>query len=296
MEWSSVTLTSLGGIANWVDESVTTMLTGVVTPMVASMSEKLMPFVAVCLSIALIWYGWLIMTGAIQTPVLAAARRVLNIGIIVGIAGAGGLYQQQIAGVMLDLPTSVAKLFTDSQKTPSEMMDEAANKGAEIGTRIQDRAPTGVGNLARAFGFFIIALLISIISAFMSAVGMIVLITVKVGMGIVVVLGPLCILALLFEPTRDFFKAWLRQAMFYAIYAGLFMVVFMFIMGMFGMLQKGLLDLTKADQINVFSMLTALIFFSICSKFMLGQVSEVARSVAGGRGGVISVPFLGKLG
>lgn len=296
MAGSSVTLTSLGGIANWVDESVTTMLTGVVTPMVASITEKIMPVVAVGLSISLIWYGWLIMTGAIQTPVLEAARRVATIGVIVGIAGAGGLYQQQIAGVMLDLPSSVAQLFTGSQKTPSEMMDEAANKGAEIGTRIQDRAPTGVGNIGRAFGFWVIALLIAIISAFMSAVGMIVLITVKVGMGIVVVLGPLCILALLFEPTRDFFTRWLSQAMFYAIYAGLFLLIFMFIMGMFGMLQKGLLDLTKADQINVFSMLTAIVLFGLCAKHMMAQVADVARAITGGAGSETSVPFLGKLG
>src|SRR3546814_19156323 len=77
---------------------------------------------------------------------------------------------------------------------------------------------------------------------------MLVLITVKVGMGLVVVLGPFCILALLFEPTKQFFHSWLGQALYYAIYAGLFMVVFMFIMGMFGQLQQGLIDLSKADQ------------------------------------------------
>lgn len=273
MATTAVALTSLGEIANWIDQSVTTMLTGVITPMVASVTEKILPVVSVGLSIALIWYGWLMMSGAIRTPVLTAARRVVNIGVIVGIAGTGGLYQQQIAGAMLDLPSSVAQIFTGTLKTPSEMMDDAANKGAEIGTKIQERAPDGVSNIGRAFVFVVVALIITVISAIMSAIGMLVLITVKVGMGLVVVLGPLCILALLFEPTKDFFKAWLHQAMYYAVYAGLFMVVFMFIMGMFAMLQKGLLDLTKADQINIFSMLTALVFFMMCSKYMLEQVS-----------------------
>jgi hypothetical protein len=137
---------------------------------------------------------------------------------------------------------------------------------------------------------------ITVISAIMSAIGMLVLITVKVGMGLVVVLGPLCILALLFEPTKEFFKAWLNQAVYYSIYAGLFMVVFVFIMGMFGMLQQGLLDLTQADQINIFSMLTALVFFMMCSKFMLEQVSAVAGRISSGQGSGISVPFLGKIG
>lgn len=296
MATTAVALTSLGEIANWIDQSVTTMLTGVLTPMVASVTEKILPVVSVGLSIALIWYGWLMMSGAIRTPVLTAARRVVNIGVIVGIAGTGGLYQQQIAGAMLDLPSSVAQIFTGTLKTPSEMMDDAANKGAEIGTKIQERAPDGVSNIGRAFVFVVVALIITVISAIMSAIGMLVLITVKVGMGLVVVLGPLCILALLFEPTKDFFKAWLHQAMYYAVYAGLFMVVFMFIMGMFGMLQKGLLDLTKADQINIFSMLTALVFFMMCSKYMLEQVSDVAKKVTGGQGGGIAVPFLGRIG
>lgn len=297
MATSGVSLVSLGGIANWVDQSVTAMLTSVITPMVASVTAKILPFVSVCLSIALLWYGWLICTGAIQTPVLQACRRVVNIAIIVSIAGANGLYQQQIVGVMLDLPTSVAQLFTSTIKTPSEMMDDAANNGAEIGTRLQERAPSGIKKIAQAFVFVVVSIIITVISAVMSAIGMLVLITVKVGMGLVVVLGPICILALLFEPTRQFFNSWLGQALYYAIYAGLFMLVFMFIMGMFGMLQQGLIDLTHADEINIFSMLTAIVFFMMCSKFMLEQVSVVATKVTGGgAGGGIAVPFIGKIG
>ena len=74
------------------------------------------------------------------------------------------------------------------------------------------------------------------------------------------------------------------------------MVVFMFIMGMFGMLQQGLLDLSKTDQINIFSMLTAIVFFMICSKFILDQVSTVTSTITGGRGGGFSIPFLGRIG
>lgn len=296
MATTAVSLASLGGIANWIDQSVTKMLTSVITPMVASVTAKLLPFVSVSLSVALVWYGWLICSGAIQTPVLHACRRVVNIAIIVSIASANGLYQQQIVGIMLDLPTSVAKVFTGTVKTPSEMMDDAANNGAEIGTRLQERAPSGLKKIAQAFVFVVVSVIITIVSAVMSAIGMLVLITVKVGMGLVVVLGPFCILALLFDVTKEFFKSWLRQALYYSIYAGLFMVVFMFIMGMFGMLQQGLIDLTKADQINIFSMLTAIVFFMMCSKYMLEQVSTVAAKVTGGGGGGISVPFLGKIG
>ena len=82
MATTGVSLVSLGGIANWIDQSVTTMLTNVVTPMVASVTAKILPFVSVGLSISLIWYGWLICSGAIQTPVLHALRRVVNLSLI----------------------------------------------------------------------------------------------------------------------------------------------------------------------------------------------------------------------
>lgn len=296
MATGAVTLVSLGEIANWIDQSVTTMLTDVITPMVASITEKILPVVAVGLSIALIWYGWAMMSGAIQTPVLAATRRIVKIGVIVGIAGSGGLYQQQIAGAMLALPSAMAQVFTGTAKTPSQIMDEAANTGAEIGTRVQDRAPDGISNIGRAFVFVVVSIIITVISAIMSAAGMMVLITVKTGMGLVVVLGPICILALLFERLEHLFLGWLRQAVYYALYGGLFMVVFMFIMGMFGMLQQGLLDLSQSNQINIFSMLTAIVFFMICSKFILDQVSTVTSTITGGSGGGFSIPFLGRIG
>lgn len=293
---TGVQLFSLGWIADWIDKSITKMLVDVVTPLVASVTEKIMPVVGLGMSIALIWYGWLIMNGTIQTPILAAVRKLVSIAVIVGFAGAGGLYQKQIAGVMLDLPTDVSKLFTGTLKTPAQIMDDAANNGTEISTRLQERAPTGIKNIGKAFVFVLIALIITIISSIMSAIGMIVLITVKLGMGLVVVLGPLCILALLFEWSKDFFRRWLQQVIYYAIYAGLFMLVFMFIMGMFGMLQQALLDTTSADQINIFGMLTALVFFMMCAKQMLAQVSTITAKISGGDGGGVSVPFLGKIG
>lgn len=292
-----VQLASLGGIARWMDDSVTKMLEGTVAPMVSNATAAIWPFVTVAMSISLIWYGWLIASGAIPTPVFTALRRVVNIALIVGIAGAGGLYQTEIVGVMLDLPTAVTNVLTKEPATPAELLDEAANKGAEIGTRITDRSPNSVTSPARAFTFMMVSVIITVISALLSAVGIIVLVAVKAGMGMVVVLGPLCLLAMLFEYTKGFFDKWVNQAVFFAIYGALFAIVFSIIIGMFGMLQQGLLDTTKADEINVFSMLTAIVIFVAGAGFMIAQVPPIAARISGGAGGGrISVPFLGKFG
>ncbi len=292
-----VQLASLGSIARWMDDSVTYMLKGVVAPAVSHATAAIWPFVTVGMTIGLMWYGWMIASGAIATPIFTALRRVVNIVIIASIAGAGGLYQTEIVDIMLELPTDITNVFNKEPSTPAEKLDAAANNGSEISTEIHDRAPNAVTSPVKAFAFVIIAVLITVISAVMSAVGIIVLITVKAGMGIVAIIGPLFILALLFDYTKEYFKRWLGQAFFYAIYAALFTLVFTIVMGMFGMLQKALLTTAKAEgDINIFSMLTALVLFVMGAKFMLEQVSTITTAITGGQGGGVSVPFLGKLG
>ncbi|KAG1457544.1 hypothetical protein G6F57_014876 [Rhizopus arrhizus] len=264
--------------------------------MVSNATAAIWPFVTVGMSISLMWYGWLIASGAVATPVLTALRRVVNIAIIVSIAGAGGLYQTEIVGVMLDLPSAMTSVLSKEPSTPAQLLDEAANNGAEIGTRITDRSPNSVTSPARAFAFMIISIIITVISALLSAVGIIGLVAGKAGMGLVVVVGPLFILALLFEETKAYFKNWVGQALYFALYAALFMVIFSIIMGMFGMLQQGLLDTTGADEINIFSMLSAIVIFISGAVFMLSQVSAITRQITGGAGTGMSVPFVGRIG
>lgn len=296
MAAAPVQLGSLGAIVRWMDESVTYMLQGVVAPMVSNATAAIWPFITVAMSIALMWYGWLIASGAIQQPVLAALRKVVAIGMITGIAGAGGFYQTQLVGVILDLPSAVTSAITGRPDTPSQLLDQSANNGAEIGTRVMERSPSFWEDAASAFAFVVVAAIITVISAVLSAMGMAVLVAMKVGMGLMVIVGPLCILALLFDFTKEFFKRWVMQVFYFALYGALFSVIFTIVMGMFGMLQDGLLATTKAGEINVFSMITAIVVFMVGVVFVLSQVSKITGGITGGHGDGINVPFFGRVG
>jgi len=293
---TATSLGSLGGVVRWIDESVTIMITQTITPLIASITATILPFVTVCLSISLMWYGWLIANGTIREPIFDVMRRLANIAVIVAIAGAGGLYQTQIATAMLDLPSDIATLFTNTSKTPVDFMDEAANNGAEISTHLNNRAPVGLSSIADALVFGLVSTIITFVSAIMGSLGIIMLTTTKIGMGLVVILGPFAILALLFESTKGFFTTWLNQALFFALYAGMYLLVFMFAMGMFGMLQRGLLVSTDAGQINIFSMLAAIVIFVLCAWAMLSQVSVVVSAVTRGQGSAVNIPFIGRIG
>lgn len=289
-------LTSMGSIAEWMDTSVTNTFVNIMTPMVARFTDNIMPLVSVGLSVALIWYGWLISSGAVQTPILEALRRVVNISIIVSIAGAGGLYQKQIVGVLLDLPSAMTNAMSAQPTTPAKIIDDVANKGAELSTKVNDRAPSGISGAVRGFAFVVVAVAITALSTVFGAIGMIVLLTVKVGMGICVVLGPLVILGLLFEYTKPYFRQWLNQVLFFSLYAASFTIVFTVIIEMFGRLQDTLLRVVSADEINIFGMLSMILFFVLVAGFAIRQVPVIIGTITGGRSSGISVPFIGRVG
>lgn len=292
----AIALTSMGSIAQWMDSNVTNMFVNIVTPMVAKFTTSIMPVASVGLSIALLWYGWLISSGAIQTPILTALRRMVNIAIIVTIAGAGGFYQKHLAAVLLDLPTAMTNALTAKPTTPATIIDDVANKGAELSTKLNDRAPSGLTKAARAFAFVLVAIVVTILSTAFGALGMVVLLTVKVGMGVCVVLGPLLILALLFEYTKTYFRQWLNQVLYFGIYAAAFTIVFTFVIQMFGMLQDALLGVATADQINIFGVMSMLLFFVLCAGAIFRMVPEIVGSLTGGRSSGVSVPFVGRMG
>lgn len=292
----AIALTTMGGTAQWMDDNVTSMFVNIVTPMVARFTDSIMPAVSVGLSVALIWYGWLMMSGAIQTPVLNAARKVVNIGVVVAIAGAGGLYQKEIVGVLLDLPTAMTSALNSQPTTPAKIIDEVANKGAELSTKINDRAPTGISNAVRGFAFVLVALIITILSTIFGALGMVVLLTVKVGMGVCVVLGPLLILALLFEFTQPYFRQWVNQVLYFGLYSAAFTIVFTFVIEMFGMLQDAMLGVATADQINIFAILSMLLFFAFAASRIFAMVPEIVGALTGGRSSGVSLPVIGRVG
>ncbi|WYX19139.1 type IV secretion system protein [Achromobacter xylosoxidans] len=184
------------------------------------------------MTISLMWYGWLIASGAIQTPVLTALKRVVNIVIIVSIVGTGGLYQTEIVGALLKLPAELTSALSEKATDPATMFDKTASEGVTIGTKVTARAPNSLTSPVQAMAFVIVAHVIALISAALSAIGLILLVVAKSGMGMLAILGPLCLLALLSDYTRRFFDNWVSQVLYYGLYAAIFTTIFSIIIGM----------------------------------------------------------------
>lgn len=290
-------LFSLDGVAQWIDGTVTETLERTIAPMVAHATAEVWPFVTAAMTISLMWYGWLIASGAIQTPVLTALKRVVNIVIIVSIVGAGGLYQTEIVGALLKLPAELTGALSQKTSDPAKFFDDKASEGVTIGTKITNRAPNSLTSPVQAMAFVIVAWVVALVSAALAAIGLILLVVAKSGMGMLAILGPLCLLALLSDYTKGYFDKWVSQVLYYGLYAAIFTTIFGIIVGMFGTLQNALLATADSKgEINLFSMLAAVIIFMITALFMISQAKAIAESIAGSRGGGLRMPFLGEVG
>lgn len=293
----AIALYSLDGVAQWIDGTVTETLEKTVAPMVAHATAEVWPFVTAAMTISLMWYGWLIASGAIQTPVLTALKRVVNIVIIVSIVGAGGLYQTEIVGALLKLPAELTSALSQKASDPAKFFDDMSSEGVTIGTKVTARAPSMLNSPVQAMAFVITAHVIGLISAAVSALGLIVLVVVKSGMGMLAILGPLFLLALLSDYTKGYFDKWVSQVLYYGLYAAIFTTIFSIIIGMFGTLQSALLATAESDgEINLFSMLAAIGMFSITALFMINQSRSIAGAIAGSSGRGIAIPIVGEIG
>lgn len=290
-------LFSLDGVAQWIDGTLTETLEKTVSPMVAHATAEVWPFVTAAMTISLMWYGWLIASGAIQTPVLTALKRVVNVVIIVSIVGAGGLYQTEIVGALLKLPAELTSALSQKASDPAKFFDDKASEGVTIGTKITARAPNSLTSPVQAMAFVIVAHVIALISAALSAIGLILLVVAKSGMGMLTILGPLFLLALLSDYTKRFFDNLVSQVLYYGLYAAIFTTIFSIIIGMFGTLHSALLATAESkSEINLFSMLAAVVIFLITALFMVSQAKAIAESITGSRSGGVGFKFIGQIG
>lgn len=113
------------------------------------------------------------------------------------------------------------------------------------------------------------------------ATGALFLVIAKVAIAILVALGPLFILALLWQPTARFFELWAGQVLNYSLTIVLFSVVFTLIMQLFG----GYMAQADLDGVqSVGYTLLGMAIIAIVSVGILLQLPNIASGLAGGIG------------
>lgn len=289
----SIALTSLGNIVQWLDQMINQMLLSSVAGNLERIIGAIWLPLEIAVAISLMIYGVMVATQQIPTPFGKALINIFRIVFVVAIIEAGGFYQTQIMGTMLALPDELLQIITGGPGNVRDVLAEFHNAGLETATKIGDRSPSVLGDMFRAVVFATVSIVIVVLYTLVTIVGLVLMTVAKVGMALVVMLGPFFIAAYLFEPTKKYFNQWVEQALYFAFYGLIFTMVFSIVMGMLSYIQRIITTMVSVDVINVFQILGVLLLVSFVAITLLKLPAVIVQKLTGGL--PIDMPIIGKL-
>jgi type IV secretion system protein VirB6 len=258
---------------------------GVTLHFITDMSQKsiaiIAPIVSVGLVLSFIIFGFAIMKGAIDMPIMAFLSKSLRIGIITSIALSSGFYQEKIAKVLNTLPDDLSiSLVQDpefQQNKGAGLIDRSFMHTLRMAGKAFKHAMTI--KVGTAIGYIVIGLCVIVFGALLVAIGAAFLLVVKIAMALLAGLGPFFILAILWEPTRHLFERWTQKILNYTLLMVIFSSVFGFMMSIYGSFMAQM-DINEFE--NVVYGLGSCIALSISMLFVMFQIPSLAASLAGG--------------
>lgn len=260
-----------------VDQTTATFVTDISSKAIAAIT----PVASVGLTLGFIAYGLLIIRGAVDMPVADFLGRCIRIGVIVSIALAGGLYQSEIANAITSVPDELAQALISNPTqgaSAASLVDQAAGNGFDRASEAFEQAGF-LSTDGLTYAFFGVIILLT--TGILAAIGGAFILLAKIALALLAGLGPLFIIALLFQSTQRFFEQWAAQVMNYTLLIVLFAAVFGLMMTIFGNYMQ---DLKFDGAQNVGYALGGAIILSIASVVVLLQLPSMASGLAGGVG------------
>ncbi|WP_375670643.1 type IV secretion system protein [Bartonella sp. CL434QHHD] len=195
-QMDSVVIASLEDIMN---ETINHLSSGLSAPLKASCT------------IYIIFMGYNIIYGRSSTPLWEFIATAFKLGIIVALATNAALYNAWVRDIFFnDLPNAIANVTQGTAHSDQNIWDNMLRKA---GAHVFDASDqyTGWTNTGKFLAAWIAGFCCLVNAILMSAIGFIVSMFAKLGLFLVLSIGPLFISLGLFSPTRRFTEAWLGQ-------------------------------------------------------------------------------------
>jgi type IV secretion system protein VirB6 len=241
------------------------------------------PAASLLIIYVLLW-GAGIASGQIQEPFTDGMRRILRMVVIVCFALSVGIYSSQIVSFFLQIPSSFAVALISTPgagvDAPSiaTVIDVSINQGFQQASMAWAMASTDV-SYGQAFGFIVISIIMYASTMLVGAVATAMLFVAYIALAVALAIGPLFILAALFQSTQRFFELWLGQVLNFCI---LFLLIALCISLTFTMFRQFMVQMGTQDFNELIINAFKIMGMCVCIVVVMLQTRGMASALGGG--------------
>ncbi|TKB23475.1 conjugal transfer protein [Desulfopila sp. IMCC35006] len=263
--------------------TLTTYFQNVATDLITQFT----PVATTLLGIYVMFWGWSMLRGVISEPVTDGVQRIVRLTLIIAVALNVGRYNQYITDFLWQLPDSLAAVAAIGNSNPltnTQFLDDFMGHFWDIFAAFSEysfASPwSSTLNIPNCF-VWLAGALVLLSGIILTAYSAFLLVMAKIGLAVLLALGPVFVLSIMFEATKRFFDAWLGQALnfiFVVVLTSAIIKLFLTI------IQSYLIVISTPAALATPSLAGVLpaVAFCLIGFLVLMQVSNIASALGGG--------------
>lgn len=181
----------------------------------ARLASVLEPAVVTLATVYVMAWGYLQLTGKIDEPLIAGMKRIIVLGVILGVGLRLWMYNTLIVDTFYNAPAQLAAAVIGGGD-PIGTIDAIWDRGGTVAGNLWLKGasgPYGFGDV----GFYVAGAVVWALIGLLCVYAMFLIALSSIALAVLLALGPLFIAALLFDATRRFFSAWIAQLANYGL-------------------------------------------------------------------------------
>lgn len=250
---------------------------GYITAISDNVYDIMIPVISGCMGIVIIWMAMKTFMGQSNDPFEEMLAKTLWMAVVTSLAGAGGIYQRDLAPIVLNLPETISLGLIGTSATDVNLLDRIAINGVEKSILALNKF---IDSPLSGILWLIVAGVYIVCTGYMVLIGGGFIMVSKIMVGLLAALGPIFIYSLLFEASKRFFASWLNQIMYYSAMILFFSVIYGFFMDMFDRYTANL-SWDSSTSNMIYSTLGA-VFMGVMAHRALKEIPRLSASISNG--------------
>ena len=240
----------------------------------ARVSTALEPAIVTLGTLYVMIWGYLHLTGRIEEPFITGLKRILTLGVVLGVTLKMWLYNTVIVDTFYNAPTQLAAAIIGASD-PVKTVDSIWEQGGAVADYLFNNGGIYLGDLSYVLAGIVVWVLMGLLCVYT----MFLIALSHIALAILLALGPFFIATMFFESTKRLFDAWLAQLTNYALITLLTILVAALLLQVVNnyatqTAARGTAILT-VDAVNM-------VLISVLVFLFMRQVMPIASGLAGG--------------